>query len=465
MTVYEKVRTAITEYRLIDPGERVLAAVSGGPDSLAMLLILARLQSELDFALEVVHLNHLIRREAAAEAEFVQRFAEQLGVLTTVLAFDIPELLATEGGSMQEQAREVRYRLFQEVRVARGAQKIALGHHADDLAETVLMRFLRGAGPEGLVGFTPRSRDNLIRPLILLTRAEIEEFCSSEGLTPCYDQSNAKPVYFRNRVRLELLPLLEQEYNPHLRHELVQMSQILAEENAILQEYVTQIYTEVLLQEEPDVLTFKFISLSKKNPAILRRILRMGMEKLKGNKKNFYYQHYLQMEDLILHGAPGKLVHLPDGYVLYRGYETVCLGKADVLAKQSLGRYTLSVPGEVYLQEVGVLLQAEIREGPCIVSGNQAAFDADKLGTATLVVRSREPGDCFYPLGLTGKKKVKDYLIDEKVDRLARDLVPIVTTPDGHIVWIAGYRLDNRFKITQATQKTCILTILKGGKS
>lgn len=462
MKIYDKVRTAIREYGLIAPGEVVLAAVSGGPDSLAMLEILAKLREELGYDLKVVHLNHQIREEAGAEAEFVRQFAAARGISAVVLEYDIPELLAEEGGSLQEQAREVRYRLFRQVAAEVGAQKIALGHHADDLAETVLMRFLRGAGLEGLVGFTPQSRGNLIRPLILTTREEIEEFCAAEGLAPCYDPSNAKPVYVRNRVRLELLPFLEREYNPHLRKELVQMSQILADENTILAEYSKEMFDEVILQEDQEVLTFKFLLLSKKNPAILRRILRLGMEKLKGDKKNFYFLHYLQMEELILHGAPGKMIYLPDGYVLYRGYETVRLGKAEAIAGQALGRYLLKIPGEVYLQEVDMWIKAEVREGPYIVSGDQAAFDAALLGKA-LLVRSREPGDWFYPLGLTGKKKVKDYLIDAKVDRLERELVPIVTTLEGTVVWILGHRLDNRFKVMPTTQETCVLTILKGG--
>lgn len=460
MTIFDQVRRAIRDFRLIEKGDTVLAAVSGGPDSLAMLEILHQIRDEFSFHLHVVHLNHGIREEAEREAEFVRDFAENRDIPVTILKYNIPMHLKETGGSLQEEAREIRYQLFTEVAEQIGAQVISLGHHADDLAETVFMRFLRGAGLEGLVGFTPRSRGRLIRPLIYVTRIEIEEFCAARGLTPCYDPSNTKPVYLRNRIRLELLPYLEAEYNPNLRQHLVQMSHILGEENQALEELAGQEYQEVIAKEEPDLIFFHFHALAKKNPPILRRILRLGMEKLKGNKKNFYLTHYLQMQDMILNGLPGKMLILPDGYLLYRGYTMIRLGKAEAIWKKSLGRYTLAVPGEVYLPEVDLTIRAEIWDGPVIIAGEQAALDAERLGE-TLLIRSREPGDWFCPLGMGGKKKVKDYLMDEKVERLQRDRLPIVTTESGEIVWIAGLRMDERFKVTSKTRKTCILSILR----
>lgn len=458
MMIYDTVRRAIRDFRLIEVGDTVLVAVSGGPDSLAMLEILHHLKDEWPFQLHVVHLNHGIREEAREEAEFVRHFSADREIPVTILEYNIPMHLAEQGGSLQEEAREVRYRLFMEVADQVGAKTIALGHHADDLAETVMMRLLRGTGLEGLVGFTPRSRERLIRPLIYATRAEIEAFCRERGLTPCYDASNAKPVYLRNKIRLELLPQLEEEYNPNLRQQLVQMSHILDEENQVLEDLAREGYRDVVAGEEPDAIFFHFEVLSKKNPPILRRILRLGMEKLKGNKKNFYLTHYLQMQEMIRNGSPGKTLVLPDDYLLYRGYKLVHLGKAKAIWKKPLERYLLTIPGVVYLPEIDLEIRATVVDGPVIVSGQQVALDLDSLGES-LVIRSREPGDWFYPLGVGGTKKVKDYLIDEKIERLQRDLVPIVTTESGQIVWIAGLRLDERFKVTSKTRKTCILSL------
>lgn len=460
MTIFDKVRRAIREFRLIAQGDTVVAAVSGGPDSLAMLDILDHLRDEFSFQLHVVHLNHRIREEAGREAEFVRNFSENRQIPVTILEYDIPGHLAESGGSLQEAAREVRYRLFQEVAERVGADSIALGHHADDLAETVMMRFLRGAGLEGLVGFTPRSRGHLIRPLIYVTRSEIEAYCAERELTPCTDPSNAKAVYARNRIRLELLPQLEAEYNPNLRRQLVQMAHLLDEENRVLEELAYAEYGDTVIAEEQDVIFFHFAALAKKKPPILRRILRVGMEKLKGNKKNLYLAHYLQMQELILQGGPGKMLNLPDGYLLYRGYRTIRLGKAAAIWQEPLGHHLLTVPGTIYLPEADLEIQAEIVDGPVIVTGQRVALDADRLGK-TLLIRSREPGDAFYPLGVGGKQKVKDYLINEKVERFQRDLLPIVTTETGEIVWIAGLRLDERFKVTSKTRKICILSILK----
>lgn len=462
MTIYEKVHRAIQEYHLIEPGELILVAVSGGPDSLALLHILHYLQKECKYRLHVVHLNHQLREEATAEAEFVRKFAENRDISVTILEYDIPMLLKEEGGSVQNQAREIRYRLFNQVADQIGATKIALGHHADDLAETVLMRFLRGSGLEGLVGFTAWSRERLIRPLILVTREEIEKYCSEMGLTPRYDPSNQKTVYLRNQIRLELLPMLEREYNSNLRQQLVQMSHIFDEENQVIEELARDGYGATLLNAEPKVLTFNFLLLSKKNPAILRRILRLGMETLKGDKKDLYYQHYLQMQELIYHGSPGKMLDLPNDLLLYRGYKKIFLGDKGTIFGQRLSTYDLSMPGEVELQEIDLTVRAELIDGQVITAKDQVGVDADLVGDQ-LRVRSRQGGDRFYPLGLKGSKKVKDFFIDEKIDRLQRDRIPILTTTDNQIVWVVGYRLDDRFKVTSKTKRTCVLTILKEG--
>ncbi len=460
MTILDKVRFTIKKYGLIMDGDLVLVAVSGGPDSLAMLEILSRLKDVFNFQLHVVHLNHKLREEAKKEAEFVRSFAESRDISVTIFEYDIPDLLAKEGGSVQDQAREIRYRLFNNLATEIGADKIALGHHGDDLAETVLMRFLRGSGLEGLIGFTPQSREKLIRPLISLTRDEIEYFCQREGFIPCYDPSNTKPVYFRNRVRLKLIPELEADYNPKIRHQLVQMSHMLDEENQLLEEYANKIFEEVLLKSEKEVLYFNIQALSKKKPAMVRRILRIGIEKLKGDKKNLYYQHYFQMQDLIFHSDPGKMIDLPDEYLIYRGYQELVFGKKYKILKKSLSDYILQITGETYVEELNLRIKSEVVTGRVLTKGDQIAIDADLVGLY-LKIRSRRPGDWFCPLGLKGKKKVKKFMIDEKVDRFLRDLIPILTTPEGEIIWIVGYRLDERFKVTAKTKRTCLITTVK----
>lgn len=463
MDVLNKVRLTIQKYDLIKSDELVLVAVSGGADSLALLEILYQLQSEFNYQLHVIHLNHQLRPEAQAEADFVKDYAENLSIPATILKRDISAMLSSGGETLQELAREVRYQLFTREAEKIGAQKIALGHHADDLAETVLMRFLRGSGLEGLIGFTVQSRDKLIRPLISLTREEIDLFCAERGMIPCEDLSNKKPIYFRNQLRLELIPQLEKEYNPHLRHNLVQLSALVLEENSFIEQYAKEAYSEVLLKAEKEVLIFDLNLLAKKNPVLIRRIMRLGMEKLKGDKKNFYYHHYFQMQNLILTGFPGKRIHLPNGYVLWRGYEKLRLGKsAELLPKTQFSEeYTLHIPGQVYLPELDLLMTAEVVAGRVVATDKAIAVDADLISDQ-LLIRSRRPGDRFVPLGMNGHKKVKDFLIDQKVERFWRDLIPIVTTSAGEIIWLAGYRLDDRFKVCSQTKKTCILTI-KGG--
>lgn len=463
MEVLDKVRSTMRKYQLIRSDELVLVAVSGGADSLALLEILFQLQPEFGYHLHVIHLNHQLRPEAKVEAEFVKSYAEKRSIPTTILSRDIATMRVDGGQSLQELAREVRYQLFTAEATKIGAEKIALGHHADDLAETVLMRFLRGSGLEGLVGFTVKSRGNLIRPLISLTKEEILAFCLDQGLTPTNDLSNTKSIYFRNRLRLELIPQLEEEYNPQLRQHLVQFSTLVQQENSFIEEYANQAFLEVLLRAEEKVLVFDLNALMKKNPVLIRRIIRLGIEKLKGDRKNFYYYHYLQIQNLILAGLPGKMLHLPDDYLLWRGYQKLKLGKKAELLSQSrfLESYVLHIPGQIYLQELDLLMTAELVTGSVIATGTEVAVDADLLGEK-LLIRSRRPGDRFIPLGMSGHKKVKDFLIDQKVERFERDLMPIVTTAQGEIIWLVGYRLDERFKVSQQTKRTCILRI-KGG--
>ena len=231
-----KVLGTIREYRMIAPGEKVLVGVSGGPDSIALLYILHDLQEELDCKLHIAHLNHKLRgEESDADAEYVKEHSKILNLPITIEEIDVSGMLA-KGESLESGARRIRYAFYQEAMASVNASKVALGHNADDQAETVIMRLIRGSGAQGLCGIPPIRDGVFIRPIIGIERAEIEKYLQSLNISPRIDSSNLSWDYHRNRIRLDLLPALRHDYNPNISNTLQQTADILRAEDDLLTE-------------------------------------------------------------------------------------------------------------------------------------------------------------------------------------------------------------------------------------
>ncbi len=470
----DAMRATVSRYRMVAPGEKVVVAVSGGPDSLALLHGLRTLRDELGITLHAAHLNHLLRGDAArADAEYVRALAAEMGLPVTVEEVAVADLARGRGLSIEEAGREARYAFYQRVREAAGAARVALGHTADDQAETVLMRLLRGAGPAGLAGIPPVRDGWIVRPLIAVTRRMVEDYCRAVGLEPCRDESNRDPAHLRNRVRWDLLPRLEREYNPALRRALVHLADVLREEDAWLAGLVAGEYGR-LAREDVNGIRLALKDWENRPLALRRRLVREAAARLLGRPAPLEFGHVEAV--LGLTGAPvGSRLDLPGGLVARREYAHVHIGGSQAPGGVAAGgfSYPLPVPGRVAVPEAGLILEADLRPAGAEVDKDPAPagpgrfavhLDADRC-VLPLTVRSRRQGDRFWPAGLGAAKKLKDFFISAKVPREERDRIPLVTGGDGSILWVVGRRADDRFLPTSESRRLLTLRAHPAGVS
>lgn len=306
--ILEKVRTTIEKYHLIGKGNKIVVGVSGGPDSVALLYLLARLKKELGVSLHIAHLNHMLRKDAQRDKEFVEKLSLRLNIPITAGQINVRQ--AAKSGSLEEIARNARLGFFFKVAKDIKAGKIALGHNLDDQAETVLMRILRGAGLCGLSGILPKRKISgyeIIRPLIEVRRKEIAAFLKRNKIKPRIDTSNLKDIYFRNKIRNRLLPLLEKEYNKNIKTVLSNT----AESVGYDYDYLNKSATRALKRLGDVRLNLK--QLLRLHPAILKMVLRLRIQRLKGDTRRITFRHIKEIEDLILNRPINSIVDLPKG--------------------------------------------------------------------------------------------------------------------------------------------------------
>ncbi|CQR72951.1 tRNA(Ile)-lysidine synthase [Sporomusa ovata DSM 2662] len=456
-----KVKTWLNNYRLVKPGGRILAACSGGPDSLALVHILHRLKDEHGFSLAVAHVNHMLRPEAPGEAEFVEAFSTSLGLKCFVTAIDVSAYSkANKISSQEEAARLLRYQCLRRIAAAWGGAMIATGHHRDDQVETVLLNFLRGAGSGGLRGMKPLNGD-VIRPLLAVSRPEIEAYCEEQGLQPRRDSSNFSTEYRRNRIRLELLPVLEKSYNPAIREAIWRLASLVGDEHDYICGEAAKLWGNVA--KAGDCVVIESQGLAALPIALQRELIRQAIEKKRGSLTGISFEHVEKLLTMVLSGTVGSLLTLPGGYIARKTYtglvvENGVLYPSKPVCTKKLKTVTVVIPGSTTIGSSTIV--AELATALPLKKGkNSAAFDLEKL-TLPLVVRSRAPGDRFRPAGLNGSKKLKNFFIDDKIPEAVRNFVPIVA--DQHeIIWVAGYRQSEHARITETTKKILQLTITK----
>ena len=459
-SLIEKVKHTIVARGMLTGGETVLVGVSGGPDSLALLSVLDQLRGDYHLDLHVFHLNHLMRGAAQDDADFVSRTAAEMGLPVTVLTADVPAYIKANKVSPEDGARQVRRELMAQVAEEVGAGKIALGHNADDRAETFLMRVIRGAGLDGLRSIPPVNGP-IIRPLIDSDRAGIEAYCADAGLKPRQDETNLSAGAARNKVRLELLPLLEREYNPNLRAELRREIESIGDDTALLNALADAAFEAVAAMEEGAV-RLERDALAGLPLALRRRVLRLAAAELAGDPQPLGFAHVADILDKVVAGSSGAALDLPGGLSAEREYDTILIRvSADEPAQKGLvdAETVLSVPGLTAVAGTGWSLEASWEDGAAIdktAGPNLARLDWAAM-SAPVTVRLNRPGDSFHPLGAGGRKKLSDLFIDAKAPRGQRK-VPVVETA-GQIAWVAGWQIDERFKIKDSTTKILVLKL------
>ncbi len=470
----------ILRHAMIKSGETVLVAVSGGADSLALLYGLYALHLQLDCQLHVAHLNHCLRPNADADADFVQQHTELLEVPCTIQRTDVPRLVKQWKLSVETGARKARYQFYEEVSAQIGATKIALGHHQDDTAETVLMNLIRGSGSTGMKGIPPVRNFKFIRPLSGFTRQQIETFLASKGLVPRHDSTNTDTRYLRNRIRHELIPKLESDYNPNIKVGLSRTADVLGAESEYL-DAVAQEALETCRVRDPDrikaLATLESVVLDREkfqqfHIAVQRRVLRLSFFEMLGSMGDLYFSHCEAMLSLIEGSAPNAALALSNSLWFRRVYQCLIFevntgARSSSTIEIESFAYPLVVPGKTFIAALNTEITAElgdIRPGETLRLPDgryEAIFDYEKLRetfaypsseTFPLTVRNRRQGDRFQPYGMRGTKKIKDFMINAKVPRYERDHIPMLVCSD-KVLWIVGYTTSDSFKIHSGTRQ------------
>jgi tRNA(Ile)-lysidine synthase len=452
----------IQEHGLFSAAQRALLAVSGGPDSTALLLALAHLSASgaLKLDLWLAHFDHGLRRRAEREAEkaFLSGLAARLGLPFLFGQGDVRAHARQHRLSVEEAARELRYRFLAEQAEKAAINVVATGHTADDQAETVLMHLVRGSGLTGLAGMRPSSswpflgRDDLllVRPLLEVSRAETERYCQEEGLSPCLDVTNLLLGPLRNRVRHQLLPLLRR-YNPKIEAALLRLAAATARDLAYLEETAGAFWDDLAIEDKGSV-AFRRSELAALSPAIRSRLLQAACQQLLADTRQIEAVHIHSMVEALAKPAASRL-SLPGGlaFAVDAEFVRLSLGREAAARVRPIPETPLAVPGRTTV--AGWLIEAETLPGRRVEAGAdpyEAFLDYQAISDQ-LTVRSRRRGDRFRPLGLGGEKKLQDYLVDAKVPRDERDGVPLVCASWG-IAWVVGQRIDERARVRKGTR-------------
>ena len=447
---------------LLAPGDRVVVAVSGGADSVALLQVLYAWRERMGLTLAVVHVEHGLRGEDSLDdARFVEQLSNQLGLPFYLKRINLKTLLRRrKGESIQAVARERRYEQLQAVVREWGGTKVAVGHTQDDQAETVLLSMLRGAGLAGLSGMPAQREPCVIRPLLHVSRSEILQYLDEKGCEFRVDSSNDSPKYVRNRLRREVIPLLK-TFNPGVVSVLSRQAAILREEHHYLDEIAKASLESVEVRRTKNRVEWSRPRLLTVPVPIQRRMILLTVGVLWDKPSPLGFEAVDTLLQHVVHGASGSSCRFA-GLDVVREYDRVTFVKAGLNRRlQAEWSCVWSFPGSIRWPVTGQTIEGKIKDTKAVPTRRNdsvAYLDADRF-SHELVVRSWKPGDYFFPYGMGGRrKKLQDFFSDAKVYRTERGKVPIVVAPEG-ILWVGGYRSDHRFRVTQETRHVAVVRI------
>ncbi len=456
-TVTHKVETAVRRHRMIGEGDRVIAAVSGGVDSVVLLHVLHGLCDRWSMNLGAAHLDHGLRGEEGREdAAFVTDYAASLGLPCVVERADVAAYCREMRCSIEQGAREVRYGFLRRVLQDQRADSVATGHTADDQAETVLMRLLRGSGSSGLSAIRPVRDGWIIRPLLDATADEITAYARTHGLSFRVDRTNEVQDLFRNRIRHHLVPLLQREYNPRIVQGLGRLADVVRGEAEYLDQVASTFLDDHSRIADGRILHLDLDAWPNAAPAVQRVLIRHLVRTVGGNEERLDFDQVEDTRAWIDRGAIGRIHELPGGIRMEcrRSELVVCLGSFAPF------RLDFKIPGRVEVPDTN--LSIRIEEGPAAdapaATPRRAVFDAEFV-PRHWTVRSRVPGDHMSPYGMAGRKSLKKLFNEWDVPRLLRDRVPVVTDGD-RVLWVAGHRQSSEGMVTGKTRRVMVAELM-----
>jgi tRNA(Ile)-lysidine synthase len=476
-----KVLETIKHNNLIDRGDTVLVGVSGGPDSICLLHVLFVLKEELDIKLYAAHINHMLRGEFADEdQEYVSRFCSHLNIDLFTKKYNIKDIAAKKRISLEEAGREVRYSFFELCSLKINANRIAVGHNKNDQAETILMNIIRGTGIEGLKGMD-YCRNKVIRPLLDTNREEIEKYCEEHKLNPRIDSTNYESIYTRNMVRLKLVPYIDHLFNTKVVDTIYRMSLLIRDEYDFMDYYTETQYEKSIANINKNSVCLFTREISENHIAIAKRIIRRAITDVKGSLKDIESIHIQDVYSLCTEGRAGAEIHLPGGMRVSKSYDTVKIFYPNQDNAPVDFEVSVNIPGSTTVKQYNFLINASIIDISLINSTERNVnnevenykkimynsliqfFDYDKLSTG-INIRNRRNGDVFFPYKSNGTKKLKEFFIDNKIPRNIRSSIPLIAMGN-EIVWIVGYKISDKYKVTENTKRVLKLEYIKSNSN
>lgn len=483
-----KVKETIIKENLIEKGDNVLIALSGGPDSVFLFHILRILKDSLSFMLYATHINHMYRGEDAnSDEKFVVDLCQQYDIKLFIKRKNATEYARELKLTEEEAGRKLRYDFFNDNLREIGSGKIAVAHNLNDQSETVLQRIIRGTGIDGLAAMSYKSQ-NIIRPILNIEKKDILNYLEQNGYSYCKDYTNELPIYGRNKVRLDLIPYIEKNYNPNIQDILFRMSQIMQRDSLIIDKYINILIEKVLKEKSEDKIIFDSELLLSLDSNEIGRIIRKAVKEIKGNTKNLENKHIEYAISFIKNNKTGKRIDLTDDIKINISYNNIFLTK--YVEKNSDFEYNINIEDfyfnqsdffhekdnkkcfedkyktgiEIFIKEIGKVIILTVEEVQDYFQQNKKNFkkdnvfyvDYDKI-KGIIKIRNRRNSDFMIPFGMNGKKKLKDIFIDNKVPLHDRDK-QIILSDDEKIIFLENYRISNECKTDNNTKK--ILTIL-----
>ena len=453
----EQVWQMIEEKKLLVPGDYVLVGVSGGPDSVALLHLLWTYGKNKNIKLHIVHLNHQLRgKEADEETAYVQKLASQMDLPCSIFSVPVATFAQENGMSFEQAGHELRFRCFQQVAEKTGATKLALGHHSGDKVETMLLNLLRGCGPEGLTAM-PMQEGWIIRPLLMVDKKQLVNYCEQQKLVYYQDATNEETDCLRNKIRLELLPLLEHEYNPQIKNHLLQLAEISQVEQETLEQATIRLWEEHGEMKTGQAV-FPLDVFREQSQGMQRRLLRFIYTLLKGDNHGLSYRLIESMCHCANSDKGEKQLNLAGKLVFRKSYHYIALQFVQAGPEKNLSySYNWSLVEDLLVGEKNYLFSCQVEESLVARTENcwTAVVDANCL-PPNLVVRTRRAGDYLQLVGMTARKKLKDFLIDRKIPASERDSLPLIVAGE-EIIWIPGYFLAESVRVTEKTEKKAYL--------
>ena len=452
--MYKKVMSYIKDNNLIKSGDKVLVALSGGPDSVCLLNILYNLKAELNIEIGAAHLNHLLRdKDAFEDEEYVKTLCKSLDIPCFVKRVDINKYSKDKKMSSEMAGRDARYNFFDDIVKDEGYTKIATAHNANDQAETILFRLMRGSGIEGLCGIKVR-RNKIIRPILCLSRKEVEEYIEINNLKPRIDKTNFEKIYNRNKIRLDMIPYIKENFNEDIIQTLNRMSVLLQKDNEFIENSARSFYEKHCI-EQSDYFIIKKEMFDNKE-AVVTRVIRYALTNFSKTHYDFEMKHIYEICNLAKNNS-GKAIDLPNKIYAENIY-------GDIYIKERININNIDVKQEIVVNKNEINgkkiffdnenIEFSVLKNDSNLDLNQnnfiKYFDFDKINDS-ISLRKRKNGDKIIPLGMKGSKKIKDLFIDMKVPKEERDCIPLLCF-DENISWIVGIRVSEEYKITNKTK-------------